>query len=292
MDSVTQMGESQGHAGLIGSAESPASTLWGKPREPYAVRLARHADLQKIFALRYDVFFSELGATGAGDDAVLDCGMDIDAHDALCDHLVVSKGADIVGTYRMMPLIRLSETAGLVGPQQPYSQSEFCLDAARTHFGDGAILELGRSCIHADHRNGQVARLLWAGLARYMIEGGFQAVIGCVSVHGLSALQAERLGETFRQQGLWDSRFDCPVQDKYRNGPEIDLESSAACHEEARPSEATLPPLLKGYLNLGAKICGGPAYDRSFGCHDFLVLLETSSLPARVVQALLAVARR
>jgi putative hemolysin len=257
--------------------------------EPYQVRLATPDELPELFSLRFDIFYTELGATHGDDDGAFDtAGLDVDEHDALCDHLVILQGQRLVGTYRLLPLERLSrKTSNSASPLAPYSHGEFDLTALRAHYGDQEILELGRSCIHRDHRNGQTARMLWAGLAKYMTEGGFKALIGCVSVHGISSLQAYRMAKAFRTRGISDGRFDLPVQTAYLddfdpNNPE--LEDIAVMPQDV---SKLMPPLMRGYVNLGAKVCGGPAWDRSFNCHDFLMLLDTGSMAPRQLRALL-----
>lgn len=259
-------------------------------REGYAVNLAHGSDLHAIFRLRYDIFYREMGAVADADTAH---ELDVDEYDALCDHIVVTYGSTIVGTYRVLPLNRLgrahptcpSATAAH-SLMHPYSHSEFDVTAIRETYSDEKILELGRSCIHPDHRNGQAARLLWSGVAKYMMQHGFQALVGCVSVHGISDLQAHRLAATFKEKGMWDDRFELAVQPKYQSefdATEVDLSSLGVM-----PADATrmLPPLMKGYVNLGAKVCGGPAFDKSFACHDYLMLLDVTKLSPRHLAAL------
>jgi putative hemolysin len=255
----------------------------------YRVRLATTEDLTQIFALRYDVFFGELGAQPQNDDAAHERGLDVDAHDALCDHLVINSHHNVVGTYRLLPLSRLKKEDDVLGaPAHPYSQGEFDVSALREHYGDEGILELGRSCI----RNGQTARLLWAGLAQYMTQGNYRALIGCVSVHGLSAIQAHRLALKLGELGVWDSRFNLGVQPEYREDFDANDPDLASISHLPHDATSLMPPLMKGYINMGAKVCGGPAYDASFGCHDFLMLLDAADVPERQMRALLALSRR
>lgn len=244
-------------------------------QEPYRVRLAQESELEKVFRLRYDVFYTEMGAQGAGADTLK---LDIDEHDQWCDHLVVSSGEQIVGTYRLLPLSRMKKAK-----LKPYSDSEFDMSSLLRTFGDANLLELGRSCIHPDHRNGQTARLLWAGIAEYFVAQDIKALFGCVSVHGISGVQALRLAESFRKEGHWHSALDLPVRAPFRNA-EIEVDGVAMVPLNPR---ALLPPLLKGYLNVGAKICGGPAWDEAFHCQDFLMLLESDCLSPRYYKGLI-----
>jgi putative hemolysin len=264
---------------MYGSAETLSSSA-AVSRQRYHVRLAQPQEREQVYRLRYDIFFEEMGASSSSADA---SRMDQDLYDDYCDHLVVCSGEAIVGTYRLLPLKRLSGT-GLM----PYSQDEFDLSVIRSRYGDHDLLELGRSCIHPNHRNGQAARLLWAGIAEYMVGHRVAAMLGCVSVHDLSHLQALRLEQTFKQRELWSEQFNCVVQSRFS----VDAfygEELAAGHVHLVPENALelMPPLLKGYLNLGARICGGPAFDAEFHCHDFLMLLDCSCITPRYYNSLI-----
>lgn len=209
--------------------------------------------------LRHHVFAGELGATLHGEP-----GLDSDRFDAFCDHLVVRDDAsgEIVGTYRVLPPERARAAGGL------YCENEFAIDALAPL--RPSLVETGRSCVHPDHRDGAVVSLVWAGLARYMLLTGNKWLVGCASVPladggHLAAAVADRVAERhlapqhFRVRPLlpWDPR-----------GVE-------------RPPRSALPPLLRGYLRLGAWVCGDPAFDPDFDCADFLVLLGLDHMDAR-----------
>lgn len=251
-----------------------------RERSRHHVRLARKDELDFVYRLRYDIFFDEMGASSASADATK---KDQDKYDDHCDHLVVFSDDQIVGTYRLLPLVRLGGT-----PLAPYSQSEFDLEPIRKSFGDTALLELGRSCIHPSFRNGQIARLLWAGIAQYMLAHDVRALLGCVSVHDLSHLQAVRLARTFRDRGFWSDQYQAPVQSDFQVDESYGRELTAG-HVHLVPENALelMPPLLKGYLNLGARICGGPAHDAEFHCHDYLMLLDRKHITPRYYNGLI-----
>lgn len=254
------------------------------------VRLARANERESVFRLRYDVFYTEMGAQNdAATESTIGStqlpgnsplGLDVDAYDDLCDHLVVLHSGVIVGTYRLLPLRRLKGTGML-----PYSASEFDVSAIGQAYGDD-ILELGRSCVHPDFRTGLVPRLLWGGIAQYMLLHRVKALYGCVSVHGISDLQALRLRDALHEQNRWDSRFDAAVQAPFAPSPEA-VEAYAE-HGRMVPEDpmSLMPPLMKGYFNLGAKICGGPAHDEPFHCHDYLMLLDTGAISPKYFKAL------
>lgn len=217
--------------------------------------------------LRYQVFADEMGARLHTTVA----GRDVDRFDAFCDHLVVrdDRSGDIVGTYRMLPPERAAEAGGL------YSDTEFDLRALAGL--RGSLVETGRSCVHADHRSGAVVSLVWAGIARYMLLSGHRYLVGCASVPVADGAYAA---------GVWDTvRARHYAADTQRVIPLNPWE----CDDIERPDRAVLPPLLRGYLRLGAKVCGPPAHDPDFGVADFFVLLDLEELDERYLKFFLGI---
>ncbi|MEV0265649.1 GNAT family N-acyltransferase [Streptomyces sp. NPDC050617] len=209
--------------------------------------------------LRHQVFGEEMGATLHTPLA----GHDMDAYDDLADHLIVTDTTtdEVVGTYRLLPPGRAEHS---------YSDSEFdlrALDGLRS-----SIVEAGRSCVHADHRSGAVINLMWSALARYVLLSGHRYLAGCASVPladgGQAASSAWLLGTA-----------------KHPSPPELRVHPHRpwmpADLEAVRPSYADLPPLLRGYLRLGAWMCGAPAHDPEFDVADFFVLLDMDQLNDR-----------
>lgn len=204
--------------------------------------------------LRHRVFAEEMGATLHTPTP----GVDEDAFDEHCDHLVVREDVtgEIVGCYRMLPPDRVS-AAGML-----YSETEFDLRALASL--RGSLVETGRSCVHPDHRTGAVVSLVWAGIARYMLLSGHSWLAGCASVP-LSD------GGTLAA-GVWNVvRHKHYASSEYRVRPLRPwLPDDAGA---VAPKRVVLPPLLKGYLRLGAWVCGPPARDADFGVADLFVLL-------------------
>jgi putative hemolysin len=221
------------------------------------------ADVRAAQRLRYRVFAEELGAALHTPEP----GLDVDRFDEYCDHLVVREDAtgEVVGTYRMLPPGRAAAAGAL------YSEGEFRLeDLAPIR---PSLVETGRSCVHPDHRDGAVVGLVWAGIARYMLLTGNRWLGGCASVSvadggGVAGAVWDRVlarhlsPEPYRVQPLrpWDPR---------------------AGHRPRRPK---LPPLLQGYLRLGAWVCGPPAHDPDFDCADFFVLLGLDHMDERYLR--------
>nr|WP_239029160.1 GNAT family N-acyltransferase [Pseudonocardia acidicola] len=230
----------------------------------YSLLLTTDADeVRAAQRLRHRVFAEELGATLHSPIA----GLDADRFDEFCDHLVVreDRTGEIVGTYRMLPPERAEAAGGL------YAEGEFAvstLDPLRS-----SLVETGRSCVHPEHRDGAVVGLVWAGIARYMLLTGNRWLAGCASVQldDGGALAA----------GVWDqvrSRHLSP--DRYRVQPLNPWDPAAA----TRHRHAAMPPLLRGYLRLGAWVCGPPAHDPDFGVADFYVLLGLDHVDERYLR--------
>jgi len=222
--------------------------------------LARtQADVADAQRLRYKVFAEEMGARvgGAAD------GLDRDAFDAWCDHLIV-RDLDtlrVVGTYRILPPDRAAELGRL------YSDAEF--DLSRLAHLRPATIEVGRSCVHRDYRSGGTILLLWAGLAHYMKVGGYRHLIGCASASlADGGRRAARLRDEL-QRYMTDAELRVFPRLAF---PHARIERAAAC---------IMPPLIKGYLRIGARVCGEPAWDPDFNTADFLLWLSLERMPAR-----------
>ncbi len=248
----------QGPARHDGGIE--ASTNARAPAGGLYVSLARgRDDLLEAQRLRYAVFAQEMGARlGGGRDAV-----DEDEFDLYCDHLLVREcdGDAVVGTYRILPPHRRVQIGRL------YSESEF--DLHRLSPLLDSLIEVGRSCVHPEHRSGSAILLLWAGLARYMRKGKFRHLIGCASAP---------LADGGRQAAaLRDRMQEYLAAPEYRVFPKLPFP-----HEQiARAASVEVPPLIKGYLRLGAKVCGEPAWDPDFNSADFLIWLALDELTPR-----------
>ena len=239
-----------------------------KPRTDahYSARLARTpSDLAAAQALRFEVFNLEL------DEGLVhsyDSGLDVDPFDAVCTHLIVedSSSGAVVGTYRMQTGQRAGQGLGY------YSEREF--DFSPFEARRRQILELGRACIHRQHRNFAVLNLLWKGIAAYARDHGARYLMGCSSLTSQDAAVGAsayvRLASHLAP-AAWQTQphreFECEL------------------HHPAQTA-ANIPRLLSAYLALGAAICGPPAIDREFRTIDFLTWIDVES------PALLALQRR
>jgi putative hemolysin len=223
----------------------------------YRCRLATGpADLQAAQALRFEVFNLEL------DEGLVqsyDTGLDEDPFDAVCEHLlVIDQRADqVVGTYRLQTGRQAAAGLGY------YAEREF--DFAPFEPMRAEMLELGRACIHAAHRNFAVLNLLWSGIAACARERGARYLVGCSSLTSQDAsvgaaayeLLAPRLAPA-PWRTLPQPAYACPLDAVAAEPPRI-------------------PRLLGAYLGLGAAICAPPAIDREFRTIDFLTWLDLES---------------
>ena len=242
------------------------STSVGSSR--YTLLVAQQqADVRAAQQLRYRVFAGEMGAMLRTTQS----GLDIDNYDAYCDHLVVRDDytGEIVGTYRMLSPEGARCAGGL------YCENEFLIPFLPSL--RGCLVETGRSCVHPGHRTGAVVNLIWAGIARYLLLTGSRWLVGCASV----PLRHPGSPDGALVVGVWDTvRTRHLAPEQYRALPRQPWPVELA----SRPAGTSLPPLLRGYLRLGAWVCGPPAHDRDFGVADFLVLLEVDRVDPRYLR--------
>lgn len=234
----------------------------------YATRLARDAaEVRAAQALRFAVFNLELNE---GLAESLASGLDADPFDAVCDHLLVEHvpTGEIVGTYRLQTGRTAAENLGYYSAQEfnfrPYEPMR------------GQLIELGRACVHQQHRNLIVLGLLWKGIADYARDRGGRYLCGCSSLTTQDpAIGASAYADLCRKH---------LVASPWRTQPLPALACPLVYLAEESPK---IPKLLRAYLSIGAKICGPPALDRQFKTIDFLTLLDLQSLPALVLNRFL-----
>jgi putative hemolysin len=240
----------------------------------YRVGLARDtAGVRAAQRLRHDVFAGELGATLDSAES----GLDIDTFDAHCEHLLVTDDltGDVVGTYRLLPPER-ARAAGRL-----YADGEFDLTALAPVRHE--LVEVGRSCVHPDHRNGAVISLIWAGLARYMTDTGHAYLAGCCSVPlGDGGALAAATWSTVRDKHL--------APEPYRVAPLLPWTPPDDAAAVGGAPRTELPPLLRGYLRLGAWVCAAPAFDPEFNVADLYVLLPMHRVDERYLRHFLSLA--
>lgn len=230
--------------------------------------------------LRYDVFSSTPGFTlpTAGE-----AQRDVDRFDEYCDHLLVRDDdtGELVGCYRMLPPTGAIAAGGL------YTATEFdvrAFDPLRP-----SLVEMGRAVVREGHRNGGVVLLMWAGILAYLDRRGYDYVTGCVSVPIGGESDDETPGSQLR--GVRDfvlNRHATPPQ--YRVHPHRPVRvDGKAIDDIPPPPRPSVPALMRGYLRLGAQVCGEPAHDPDFGVGDFCVLLDKQRADTRYLRRLRSV---
>jgi len=234
-------------------------------KSAYTVRLADgESEIQAAQRLRFEVFNLELHE-GLTESFI--SGLDQDPFDAFCDHLIVTHepSGKVVGTYRM----QTGQNAAL--HRGYYCEQEF--DFAPFEDIRSSLIELGRACVHEDHRNVAVLGMLWRGIAAYARDRGVRYLIGCSSLTSQDpALGSATYAHLARYFLAEPNRRTCPL-------PAYGFPLEAGSISCPPP-----PKLLRAYLGIGARICGAPAIDREFGTIDFLTFLDLQTLSPMVRQ--------
>jgi putative hemolysin len=232
-----------------------------EPKRRLAVHVARgEAEILEAQRLRYRVFAEEMGARLPTADE----GIDRDPFDAWCEHMLVTEEdtGEVVGTYRILT----GETAKRVGGF--YSDQEF--DLTRLNHLRDQMVEIGRSCVHPDHRRGGVIALLWSGVLEYIQRTGYEYILGCASLSMVDG--GHSAAAAFKQ--LRESHLSSV---EYRVFPRCPL----PLHELDQNATPSIAPLIKAYIRVGAHVCGEPAWDPDFNTADLLMLLPLSRMTAR-----------
>jgi putative hemolysin len=242
-------------------------------------RLARtEREIDAAQAVRYRVFVEEMKAQLPPD--AMHRQRDVDSWDAICDHLLVLDRSiegdtedQIVGTYRLLRQEVAMANGGF------YSASEFAIDGLLARHGDKQFMELGRSCVLPAYRTKRTVELLWQGNWAYALKHGMGAMFGCASFSGVlpeqHALALSFLYHNVRAKDEW------AVEALPSLSRTMDLMPVEAIN--ARKALTTLPPLIKGYLRLGAMVSGSAVVDQAFNTTDVLIVLPIASISDRYV---------
>lgn len=244
------------------------------------VRLAQTAaEVRQAQKLRYQIFYQE--GPAIPNPARLLARRDVDAYDAICDHLLVidhavrDRGAlnrpAVVGTYRLLRQPIADDHGGF------YTAGEFDISGLIARHRHLQFLELGRSCVLAPYRNKRTVELLWHGIHAYILQNRCDVMIGCASLEGTDP---KRLALP-----LSFLHHYAPAPDVWRAQalPERYVDMNRMSKQTIDPKEAlrTLPPLIKGYLRLGAYVGDGAVVDHEFGTTDVLIVLPVSIIQKR-----------
>lgn len=249
---------------LLPSTPKPESAT-AKP----LVTWARHQDeVREAQRLRHDVFVNEMGARLPRTLP----GHDIDLFDDFCEHLLVRDAHTraVVGTYRVLTPAQARRVGGF------YTDTEF--DLTRLRSLRERMVELGRSCVHPEHRQGGVILALWGALADFMAQNQLDTMVGCASIPMQHTGPQGMVGGGHAAASIWHQ-----LKERHM--------ASVAFHVRPRlplpidKLDATLnvepPALIRGYLRMGAKLLGPPAWDPDFNAADLPMMVRTADLPPR-----------
>jgi putative hemolysin len=239
---------------------------------PFILRLATDArDLRAAQRLRYEVFVAELGGSGPMVDH--HARLEMDEFDPFFDHLLLIDPArdpvtlnDVVGVYRLLPSDRLAVSGRF------YSESEF--DLAPLKASGRRLLELGRSCVHADYRGGTAMLHMWNALADYVLERGIEVLFGAASFHGIDAAALAQPLAYLHHHHLAPEALRVRAKPAHRQ--EMNLIAADAL--DRRAAMAGTPALIKAYLRLGGFVGDGAWIDAAFNTTDVCLVMDTAKM--------------
>ncbi len=273
---------------FMGRRRAPSTGLRGRFQPPkiygnigqLEVRLARKkSEIRRAQRLRYKVFYEEMSAT-PGALAMLS-RRDEDVYDPIFDHLLVIDRGDpakkgwrrsqVVGTYRVLRQDVAELHDGF------YTQGEYDIAPLIQSKPDYSFIELGRSCVLKPYRNRRTLELLWQGVWSYVREHGADVMIGCASFPGTDP-SAHALALSFlHHTALAPEEWRVRAHDHLR----VDMNMMPKDAVNLRAAVKALPPLIKGYLRVGAYVGDGAVIDHQFGTTDVLIIMPIEAINTR-----------
>lgn len=269
----------------VGTTLVAASTLARSPHIHRAgsldVRLATtEEEIQAAQTLRYEIFYNEMGAQPSAEAQRL--GRDFDPYDAICDHLLVidhdqPNRPRVVGTYRLLREVVARQHRGFYSSGE-YDLAPLLSKQFQRRIGEGKqLLELGRSCVHADYRNLSTINLLWRGIASYLSTHNIGFMFGCASLHGTNPDEhAEALSYLYHHH-----LADADIRVRSLDNHFVEMNRLPIGGYDAKLAARSLPPLVKGYLRVGCVIGDGAYIDHQFNTTDVFVLMPVDRINAR-----------
>lgn len=229
----------------------------------YATWAKTKKDIKEIQKLRYKVFAKEMGAQISG-------RIDKDIYDEYCDHLMIKDAfsGKVVGTYRVLTHKKKTEIGSF------YTESEFRI--SKSIIENKNVVELGRACVHKNYRNGAVIISLWAELGKYMKKNNYEKMIGCSSI---SLIDGGKYAS--------DIFHYLVKNNKINHSYGIEPKKSFNAFKYSYNKDIQLPSLLKGYMRVGAEVCGHPALDENFKTADFFTLLDINNISKKYAKRFL-----
>lgn len=240
-----------------------ASVLQDLRNHHYNITIAQtEEEVEAALKLRFNVFSRELDR-----NFKFGKGIDQDEYDAQCHHLIVkeNKTGDVIGTYRLQNRQRAEGGIGF------YTSKRFQLDVLPKEVLDQAV-EVGRACIHENHRNGRVLFLLWKGLAGYLEYYKKRYLFGYSALKTTNPNIAISTHAYLLENDYVNKDYTVPVREGYVCTP-----------DPGQNGEGTIdiPPLFKNYLDVGTRICSLPAHDKELNLLHFMILLDVQNISER-----------
>ena len=239
----------------------------------FVIKLAnKKSELKKAQALRYSVFYKEKKAKPTFKKKMM--RLDYDKIDKFADHLIVidKKRKDIknkiVGTYRLTRGDVALSFGGF------YTSSEFDLTNILNTYKHKEILELGRSCVHKDYRNGTIVSLLWKAIAEYIKLHDITVLLGCASFPGTDIQEYSKELSYLRNNFCLPDKIS--IKSLFNNNYPYHNRNNT--NESNLKIFAKLPPLIKGYLRVGGRVSDSFFVDYDFNTIDFCVVVQTVNI--------------
>ena len=277
---------------------APHDPEFGAPNRPVfdtfgnlEVRLAEsETDILACQRLRYQVFYEEMAAQPIGDMA--EKRLDYDRFDAVADHLMVidksgvvsgpralndnSENTDqagkVIGTYRLIRREVAEANGGF------YTAGEYDIGPMLMRAGEDVnFLELGRSCVHKDHRTRPTINMLWSGIGQYIAKHDIDVMFGCASFPGVDPKTfAQPLSYLHHNMKTPDDFHVRALDDLF-----VDMNMLPPEQVERRLALSQMPPLIKGYMRAGCAFGDGAIIDPQFSTVDVFVMLIIKNVEAR-----------
>lgn len=238
----------------------------------FEIKITRdRSEIQEAQRLRFEVFNLEMNK---GLESSYQQGLDVDDYDALCDHLIVRdpRNGQVVGTYRLLLGSEARKHFGF------YSEREFNLDRIKEL--EGELLEMGRTCAHKDYRDKALLLRMWDAIAEYVKTHRVRYLFGCASLYTTDPREVSESFSLLKKGHYAPEELRVqPLPDKAFPGLDEEVEV-----KDERAASFRLPSLIKGYLRVGALLCGPPAVDLEFGTTDFFLLLDVNNMSSEYLR--------
>ena len=235
-------------------------------RGPYRVRLAQTADdVLAAQRLRHHAFIRDTGAAPHG------AALDVDRFDDACAHVLIEKGGALVCCFRLMPFANGREIG------RSYSAQYYNLGALADF--PAPMVEMGRFCVHPEHRDPHVLRVAWQAMTRYVDANGIEMLFGCPSFEGADAAAHEDALALLRARHIAPRRW-LPRP----KAPKIFRFGTLLRRARPDPKRAMMrmPPLLRGYLSLGGWVSDHAVIDEDLDTLHVFTGVEIRNVPNRI----------